>query len=92
MKQTGDIKNDGTLEVALGAGSQIDELSKLPSQPETQDSLADTSKENYVRKKLSQCIDFLSKQLDKLSLCIDSLMYVDNMTDVCRLRSSDANI
>ena len=35
MKQTGDIKNDGTLEVALGAGSQIDELSKLPSQPET---------------------------------------------------------
>ena len=35
MKQTEAIKNDGTLEVAFGAGSQMNESSKSPYQHET---------------------------------------------------------
>ena len=85
MKQSGALRNDGTLEVEFGAKSHAsDPLHGTATEPSSHDII----EEKESKEKISKCVEFLSKKLDKLSLWIDALLSADNMTDASRIRSS----
>ena len=96
MKRSGALKNDGTLEVVFdtnkrteaGAGAGTETATGEEEQSSETHSFVDNVEHKDVKQKLSKCIKFLTKRLDKISMWIDAIVHADNMTDASRLRST----
>ena len=86
MKQSGALRNDGTLEVELGNDSQTSGRDLEGSSTEFAND--DSEKKEESRKKMSKCVEFLTTKVQKLSLWIEAILSADNMTDASRIRSS----